>query len=213
MGKKKNMSNKLPSTSTNQSVQNVFEQLRFGESYTSLLLGIIVVVAVSIFTISFVRDRVAHAPKVDVETSQTEVPSTKKVQTAVNTFPKTYVVAQDDDLWNIAEKTYKSGYAWVEIARANNLSNPDILEVGTKIVLPDVKNIVKTVTADVPQAEIKDAMVHKITDKTYTVQAGDKLWDIAVRAYGDGYKWVEIARANNLNDPNLIFSGNDLKIP
>ncbi|PIZ97158.1 MAG: lectin, partial [Candidatus Levybacteria bacterium CG_4_10_14_0_2_um_filter_35_8] len=37
--------------------------------------------------------------------------------------------------------------------------------------------------------------------------------NIAVRAYGDGYRWVDIARANGLENPDLIFSGNVLKIP
>lgn len=42
---------------------------------------------------------------------------------------------------------------------------------------------------------------------------GDHLWGIAVRAYGDGYKWVEIARENNLVNPNLIHPGNVLSLP
>ncbi|MFI5265695.1 MAG: LysM peptidoglycan-binding domain-containing protein [Candidatus Levyibacteriota bacterium] len=57
------------------------------------------------------------------------------------------------------------------------------------------------------------AQTQKITGKTYTVKAGDDLWNIAVRAYGDGYKWVDIARVNNLSNPNLIFSDNVLVIP
>lgn len=52
-----------------------------------------------------------------------------------------------------------------------------------------------------------------ITGNSYTVQSGDNLWDIAVRAYGDGYRWVEIAQANNLANPGLIFSGNVFTIP
>jgi nucleoid-associated protein YgaU len=42
---------------------------------------------------------------------------------------------------------------------------------------------------------------------------GDSLWKIAVRAYGDGYKWVSIAKANKLVNPNLIHSGNVLTLP
>jgi len=33
----------------------------------------------------------------------------------------------------------------------------------------------------------------------YIVNAGDSLWKIATRKYGDGYKWVDIANANNIN--------------
>jgi len=45
------------------------------------------------------------------------------------------------------------------------------------------------------------------------VVKGDNLWQIALRAYGDGYQWVKIARENKLANPDLIHSGNILKIP
>lgn len=51
------------------------------------------------------------------------------------------------------------------------------------------------------------------TIKTYTVVHGDTLWDIAVKQYNDGYKWSDIARANNLVNPNIIHSGNILTLP
>jgi len=50
-------------------------------------------------------------------------------------------------------------------------------------------------------------------DGTYTVVHGDNLWDIAVAQYGDGYRWVDIASANNLANPSIIHSGNVLVIP
>jgi hypothetical protein len=51
-----------------------------------------------------------------------------------------------------------------------------------------------------------------VASKTYTVQAGDSLWKIAQKEYGDPYKWVNIAKKNNLVNPDLIFAGNVLKI-
>lgn len=53
----------------------------------------------------------------------------------------------------------------------------------------------------------------EITQSEYVVKKGDDLWDIAVRAYADGYKWVDIARVNNLSNPDLIHPGNVFKIP
>src|SRR5581483_2653268 len=50
-------------------------------------------------------------------------------------------------------------------------------------------------------------------DRTYTVQAGDTLWDIATRYYGDGRQYPKIARANNIADPDVINIGVVLKIP
>jgi nucleoid-associated protein YgaU len=52
-----------------------------------------------------------------------------------------------------------------------------------------------------------------VSENTYTVSKGDSLWSIAVKAYGDGYKWTEIANANNLKNPNVIFTGTSLNLP
>ncbi len=48
---------------------------------------------------------------------------------------------------------------------------------------------------------------------TYQVVKGDTLWSIAIKVYGDGYRWPEIAKANKLQNPNLIHSGNIFVIP
>ncbi|MFA5828134.1 MAG: LysM peptidoglycan-binding domain-containing protein [Candidatus Shapirobacteria bacterium] len=44
----------------------------------------------------------------------------------------------------------------------------------------------------------------------YKVENGDNLWDIAVKIYGNGHKWVEIAKRNNLADANLLSVGQEL---
>jgi nucleoid-associated protein YgaU len=50
---------------------------------------------------------------------------------------------------------------------------------------------------------------------TYTVQAGDTLWVIAVKVYGKGQLWPVIYEANRdiLDDPSRIRPGQVLKIP
>lgn len=131
----------------------------------------------------------------------------------------TYTVEEGDNLWKISEKVYKDGYKWVEIARANKLENPGVIEKGTKLTLPQISiKEVAAATAQMTNAPPLPSMspsvgAAKIVASSYTVQKGDDLWDIAVRSYGDGYKWVEIARANSLENPNLIHSGNILKLP
>lgn len=52
-----------------------------------------------------------------------------------------------------------------------------------------------------------------ISSNSYTIVAGDTLWDIACRAYGDCYAWSKIAQSNNLVNPNLIHAGNTLTLP
>jgi len=51
--------------------------------------------------------------------------------------------------------------------------------------------------------------------KTYIVVKGDSLSKIAKREYGDANKWRTIYEANNdlIKDPDLIYPGQELKIP
>ena len=50
---------------------------------------------------------------------------------------------------------------------------------------------------------------------TYAIQAGDSLWSIAKKYYGDGSKCNIIYNANKdkIKNPNLIYPGQKLKIP
>lgn len=49
--------------------------------------------------------------------------------------------------------------------------------------------------------------------REYVVKAGDSLWRIAAKFYGDGRRWPEIASRNNLPDPTKITIGQRLHIP
>lgn len=49
--------------------------------------------------------------------------------------------------------------------------------------------------------------------KKHTVKQGDTLWDLADKHYGDGSKWRDIAKANNITDPRRLQIGANLTIP
>ena len=114
-----------------------------------------------------------------------------------------YEVATGDSLWKIAEKKYNNGYAWTEIAKANNIKNPSAIEAGQKIVLPELK-----VSDKVESDKIW-------TGDEYKVVRGDSLWKIAVRAYGDGYQWTKIWEKNKskIPNPNGLEIGMTVSIP
>lgn len=52
----------------------------------------------------------------------------------------------------------------------------------------------------------------EVTGK-HTVAKGESLWKIAESYYGDGYKWTEIAKANDLKNPSSIEIGQELTLP
>jgi len=200
---KTNKINKSQVVSKSVARNSVFSQVKWGESYTSLFLGIVVVVVAAVLVFSFLKGRNFNGFTSTQSTSTVE-------QQADKALPKTYQVKQGDDLWNISEKIYGSGYNWVDLANANKMENPGLLYVGTKLAIPDVKPRIVKNNAD---SVVNVQNANSITGSTYNVVKGDYLWEIAVRAYGDGYKWVEIAKVNKLVNPDVIHSGNVLKLP
>lgn len=95
-----------------------------------------------------------------------------------------------------------------EIAQATPTVTP--VPTATATPVPTAAPAEQTVT---DTEKIAGATEASISGSTYTVVRGDNLWNIAVRAYGDGYRWVDIAEANNLVNPDIIHTGNVFTIP
>jgi len=151
----------------------------------------------------FQKEGVSELPEKKPEVSQKE--EAKKEEKS----PGVHKVERGENLWKIAEKYYQSGYNWVDIAKENNLKNPNILLVGQELKIPDVPARKLTITR-LPQTGITT-----IQGDHYTVQKGDSLSKIAGAAYGDIFSWPKIWAANRdkISNPNLIFPGQTLKIP
>lgn len=62
-------------------------------------------------------------------------------------------------------------------------------------------------------SEVNERETEKAVPKTYTVVAGDNLWRIAKQLLGDGTRYVAIADLNDIENPDLIFPGQELMIP
>ncbi|WP_342472174.1 LysM domain-containing protein [Metasolibacillus sp. FSL H7-0170] len=54
--------------------------------------------------------------------------------------------------------------------------------------------------------------ISKRTSKIYTVKQGDTLWAIAKKYLGDGSKYTELAKLNNISNPNVIKVGQVIKL-
>lgn len=115
---------------------------------------------------------------IDVGTSEEQ--ATNGDKTAI-----TYTVKKGDTLSEIA---MKYGTTYQELARINNIANPDLIYVGQVI------------------------KINVTTETTYTVKSGDTLSGIANKY---GTTWQKLYEKNKSvigNDPNLIKPGQVLKI-
>ena len=96
------------------------------EEIVSMFLGlVIVVVAIGLVFTYFQRKRgVVSVPGVSPNSCQTLTKPTETVSGPMSAGGTTYTVKKGDNLWKIAMSAYGSGYNWVDISKANKLSNP-----------------------------------------------------------------------------------------
>jgi len=190
-------------------LKKILKKIRSWEKPISTVLGVAVVVVAGILIFNFFKSQEGSL-KEELVTSESEIAERDQVE-KMGELPVIHTVNAGEHLWFIAEKYYGSGYNWVDIAKENELSRPDYITVGEKLVIP-------AVSVRQPQKENgRLASGNKIADvKEYTVVKGDNLWEIAVAIYGDGYQWVKIYQANYEkigSNPGLIFTGTALSLP
>lgn len=162
-----------------------------------MVLGVVVIVTVGVLIANYFKDKSTKGTLPEGTNNQVEV-------TNNGFIGKTHTVVKGENLWVIAEKEIGSGYNWVDLAKENNIKNPGLIFAGQKLAIPSIEPKLATQPLTINNA---------ISGATYQVVKGDNLWQIAVRAYGDGYKYVEIARENKLAHPSLIHPGNILALP
>ncbi len=190
----------------NNWLKGLLKKLKLNESTISMILGALVIVVIGALVFNYFKG--VREEKIEV-TEEGGIEYVEEGGKLVPVgLPRTHQVRLGEHLWKIAEEYYGSGYNWVDIAKENRLSNANLLVVGQELVIPKAEVIRPAVR--LTETGTSEAT---ITDNTYTVIRGDYLWDIALRAYGDGYRWVEIAQANNLVNPNIIHAGNVLSLP
>jgi len=187
-------------------LKEFLKELKLSEQTVSMILGALVIGAIGIIIFNYFRSVGKQPSKEEIAPTTEEI---KVIEEGGKIYPEglptVYKIEKGDHLWKIAEKFFGSGYNWIDIAKENNLVNPNKIFEGQELKIPKAEiRKVKTETTQLGQ---------EISGSTYTVVKGDHLWGIAVRAYGDGYKWTEIAKANKLSNPNLIHPGNILTLP
>lgn len=176
--------------------------IKSSEELISMLLGLAIVIVVVSLVFNLIQRRKGTV----------EIPGVTNIslseEAAKQKIGDSYVVQKGDNLWKIAVKKYNDGYAWTKIAKENNLKNASILYVGQELKMP----VLATSTIAASTGGTNNTIDQ---GGDYKVVRNDSLWKIAVRAYGDGYKWTLIYQENKakLNSPNLLEIGMMIRIP
>lgn len=144
-------------------------------------------------------------------TSKAKAQTTSSNQAIYNTFEKedieifTHVVKKGENLSRISKKYYGETSFWKELAIFNGITDPDFVRKGQVINIPKkVEDLLGYVY-----------LFNEESEKTYVVQKGDTLNEIAHQFYGVGGESVtwRLATYNKLYNPNYIKTGQVLLLP
>ncbi len=116
--------------------------------------------------------------------------------------PTYYTVQPGEHLVNIAEKF---GLTADQLIQINNLANPNLIFSGQQLIVS-----LNAANTSAPAAAPAAPAPAANGQQTYTVQPGDGLYSIATRF---NTSWPDIAQANSLADPNIVYVGQTLVIP
>lgn len=137
-------------------------------------------------------DRDKYTKEIFLDESS-QIPIIDNPNDSINTETIYYTVQSGDTLWKIAKK-YKTTIN--EIASINDISNPNLIYLGQ--------------TLRILTNSINEGSETRATGSiTYTVKRGDTLSKIAL-AYGVTVN--HIVQLNNIQNPNLIYPGEKLRI-
>lgn len=210
--------------------QKLEGEVQNNQSKVSMILGGLIILVVIFLIFNYF-----NKSKPDINGSAPNIEQQMKDVSPQN-LPGEYTVKQGDTLFLIAEQYYGDGYKYTEIVKENKLLNENQIEVGQVLQIPKLEELTlpMPVSVDETQPATTEKMVleapagskgapdatmtqqdwgPKITSNTYTVVEGDWLSKIAGRAYGDIFAYDKIAKANNIQNPDLIEPGMVLTIP
>lgn len=200
-------------------IDKVSSEISSNQSRLSMVLGALILIVLGILIFNYFNKQKADlGPAQQTEEQQTQDVSPEKL-------PGKYTVKEGDTLFLIAQNYYQDGSKFEEIAKANNLSNVDVIETGQVLEIPALFPTPSPSASSQPSptpAETSEGGTGgadttiwgpKIEGTSYTVQEGDWLSTIAGRAYGDIFAYQKLAEANKIPNSDLIYPGQILTIP
>ncbi len=140
----------------------------------------------------------------------------------------TYEVQPNDNYWLISQKVYGSGAYFKALAEHNRGKVPerDKLRVGDSISTPTIAQLEQTYPELCPKPSRRETVRNRATlasshggyggGRTYEVQEGDTLFDIARNELGKATRWAEIYQLNRDalgKDFDYLTPGMQLTLP
>ena len=116
---------------------------------------------------------------------------------------QTYEVRYGDTLSKIA---VEYGVSVRDIAELNNITNPNLIRTGDILKIPPQQAPTSAPEPDTTAPSDNDTD----TECIYTVEAGDTLSGIGAKL---GIPWRDIAEANGIASPFVIYKGQELTLP
>lgn len=213
-------------------IEKLEDEVKSNKSNLNLILGVLIVLVAGILLYNyFNRNKSDLGPA-----QQTKQDDQQEDDVSPDNLPGKYTVKEGDTLFLIAEKYYGDGFKYTEIVTENNLQNENNIAIGQVLEIPKVEGETPSVTpTEMPSPteptstpeptaapETKESTEKggqatdfgpAITGESYTVVEGDWLSTIAARTYGDVMAYPKLAQVNSIQNPDLIYPGQLLKIP
>ncbi|MCB8943791.1 MAG: LysM peptidoglycan-binding domain-containing protein [Ardenticatenaceae bacterium] len=150
----------------------------------------------------------AEGETTEPETTETETTTDEPTAEAPPLEDGVYVVRAGDTLGQIA---FIYNITVEDLMAANNLTNPDVLDVGQQLVIPDAgfaETADSTPSDETTTEQPSDETPG--TEQIHIVQPGDNLYRIGLNY---GFTIDELAEYNNLTDVNNLEVGQEIRIP
>lgn len=203
-------------------LSKIESEVQANQSRLSMVLGALILLVLGILIFNYFNKSKSSLGPAQQTQMQQDVASDK--------LPGKYTVKEGDTLFLISQKYYNDGDKYTEIAKANNLTDPNTIEKDQVLEIPKLADSGSVIALPTPsqtpemtqptdQAQLGTGGGNttmwgsKIDGTSYTVQEGDWLSTIAARAYGDINSYEKLAKANNLQNADYIYPGQVLTIP
>lgn len=154
-----------------------------GDTLTELAIKYNTTVARLVELNSIANPNLIYAGERIIVPSGEDIPESEKTSTSGQTI---YIVQRGDTLDQIATSFGTTARA---IAMENNIQNVNLIYVGQRLIIPTNR--------------------YDINHTIYKIRWGDTLWSIS-RRYGVSI--ATIVRLNRIQNPNLIYAGQTLRI-